>query len=177
MKPSPIYITIVLTLQQAYLGVSYPVEIERWVGTQTNIEKEVVYVTIPAGIDEKEMIELSEKGNIVNNSIRGDVKISIEIKNDTDFHRSGLDLHYCKKITLKEALCGFSFEMQHINGKRICFNNTVNTTIIQPNHKKVVNNMGMIRGDVRGNLIIEFEVEFPKELSEEKMKAMSDILE
>ena len=176
-KPSPTYITVVLTLQQAYLGVSYPVEINRWVGNPKNTEKEVVYVTIPPGIDDKEMIELLGKGDVVNSSIKGDVKIIIEIKNDTNFYRSGLDLHYCKKLTLKEALCGFTFEMEHLNGKRICFNNTVNTTIIQPNHKKVVNNMGMIRGDARGNLVIEFEVEFPKELSEEKMKAIRDILD
>lgn len=178
MKPPPINISISMTLQQAYTGLHYPVEVDRWVmqGDQRRFEKEVVYVQIPAGIDEHEMIELHDKGHIVNSVVRGDVRISVEIDNKTEFQRRGLDLYYKRVITLKESLCGFSFEMMHINGKKICMNNTMNTTIIPPNSQKVVPDMGMIRGDERGKLIVEFEVEFPGHLTEEQTTALRNIL-
>lgn len=178
MKPPPINIAISMTLQQAYTGISYPVEIDRWVmqGDQKRFEKELVYVQVPAGIDEHEMIELTDKGHIVNSTVRGDVRISIEIDNKTEFQRRGLDLHFKKVISLKEALCGFSFELLHLNGKKLCMNNTMNTTIIKPNSQKVVPDMGMIRGDARGKLIIEFEVDFPASLTEEQTTAIRTIL-
>jgi DnaJ-class molecular chaperone len=178
MKPPPINISISMTLQQAYTGISYPVEIDRWVmqGDQKRFEKELVYVQIPAGIDEHEMIELNDKGHIVNSAVRGDVRISVEIDNKTEFQRRGLDLHFNKVISLKEALCGFTFELLHLNGKKLCMNNTMNTMIIKPNSQKVVPDMGMVRGDARGKLIIEFEVEFPGSLTEEQTTAIRTVL-
>ena len=178
VKPPPINITISMTLHQAYTGLSYPVEVDRWVmhGDQKRFEKEVVYVQIPPGIDEHEMIELNDKGHIVNSAVRGDVRISVDIVNQSEFQRRGLDLHYRKVISLKEALCGFSFELVHLSGKRLCMNNTMNTTIIRPNSQKVVPDMGMIRGDARGKLVIDFEVDFPAALTPEQTEALSGIL-
>ena len=178
MKPPPINISISMSLQQAYTGISYPVEIDRWVmqGDQKRFEKELVYVQIPPGIDEHEMIELNDKGHIVNSNVRGDVRISVEIDNKTEFQRRGLDLHFKKVISLKEALCGFTFELLHLNGKKLCMNNNVNTTIIKPNSQKVVPDMGMVRGDTRGKLVIEFEVDFPASLTEEQTTSLRNIL-
>lgn len=178
MKPPPINITISMNLQQAFSGMSYPVEINRWViqGDQKVFEKEVIYIPIPPGIDEREMIEIHDKGHIANPAVRGDVRISVEIENNTEFQRRGLDLHYRKVISLKEALCGFTFEIIHLNGKRICMNNTLNTSIIRPNSQKFVPDMGMIRGDARGKLVIEFEVEFPTSISEEQKEMLMKVL-
>jgi DnaJ-class molecular chaperone len=36
--------------------------------------------------------------------------------------------------------------------------------------------MGMIRNNVSGNMIIEFDVEFPSTLTEEQMRQLEDIL-
>ena len=178
MKPPPINITISMTLQQSYTGLSYPVEVDRWImqGDQKRFEKEVVYVQVPPGIDEREMIELHDKGHIINSAIRGDVRISVEVVNNTEFQRRGLDLHFRKVISLKEALCGFSFELIHLNGKKLCMNNTLNATIIRPNNQKVVPDMGMVRGDSRGNLVIEFEVDFPSHLTEEQKTVLKGLL-
>ena len=77
---------------------------------------------------------------------------------------------------MKEALCGFSFELVHLNGKRLCLNNASNPTVIKPNYKKLVPNLGMTRESATGNMIIDFEIEFPESLTKEQTDALTNIL-
>jgi len=177
-KPAPIIATINITLIQAYLGGSFPLELERWSlinNIRTN-EKFSLYVTLPAGIDEHEFIIIQGSGNTINNTIGGDIKIHIKISNDTLFKRRGLDLIYNKTITLKEALCGFEFEIKHINDKSLSFKNNINPFIIKPGFKKTIPDYGMKRDTNTGNLIIEFDIAFPDTLTLEQIKKISEIL-
>ena len=41
--------------------------------------------------------------------------VIIKIQNKTEFKRNGLDLYYNKKTKLKDALCGFTFDITHSN--------------------------------------------------------------
>ena len=179
-KPPPIIKNVKITIQQAYSGLSLPVEIDRWV-LKDNVkrqETETIYINIPAGVDENECLIIQGKGNSIDDIISGDIKFMFSIENTTAFTRMGLDLTYTKKITLKEALCGFSFEMVHLNGKNIInLKNDTNSTIIKPNHKKVIPQFGMVRDNTTGNLIIDFIIEFPDSLTPDQIKILSNILE
>ena len=57
--------------------------------------------------------------------------------------------------SLKDALCGFSFNMKYIDGRNFQINNGEGNIIV-PGFKKIIPNMGMKRDDNIGNLIIEF---------------------
>ena len=176
-KPPPIITNIGVSLKDAYHGISYPLKINRWImsGNSKTYEDETIYITIPPGIDDNEIIITREKGNILSESIRGDVKVFINIEDDSNFARHGLDLDYTKIITLKEALCGFSFEIEHING--ICYKiNNTNGTIIHPSYKKTIPKKGMVRDGMEGNLNIHFIVEFPKTLSKEVIQELGELL-
>jgi DnaJ family protein B protein 4 len=177
-RPPPIVKNIQITLEQSYQGCSLPLEIERWtiVNEIKCSELETIYLTIPPGIDENEMIIMKDRGNIINDSLKGDIKIGIQIKNNTPFIRHGVDLIFKKTITLKEALCGFSFELLHLNGKTFNLNNNTNRTIIKPNYKKVLPNLGIQRNGTFGNLIIDFDVTFPDSLTDEQIQIISTAL-
>lgn len=183
--PPPMIKTIEITLQQAYVGMNYPLEIERWIKDNEirKTEKERIYIDIPKGVDNNEILLLNKKGNI-SNDIRGDIKLHIIVKNNTEFVRDGLDLIISKDISLKQALLGFKFEIEHLSGKSYVINND-NGTIIKPHYKKDIQGLGMIRERIlknggkeirRGSLIISFNVEFPKELSEKQRKQLNNIL-
>jgi DnaJ-class molecular chaperone len=175
--PEPIHKTIQLTIEQSYNGCNIPLEIERVI-IENNLQRkevETLYLNIPQGIDNNEQMNIQEKGHILNN-IKGEIKVSFQIENNTDFKRNGLDLFYSKKLSLKESLCGFSFELIHVSGKKMCLNNNTNITVIKPNFKKVIPNMGMIKNNFTGNLIIEFSVEFPDSLTTEQIEQISAIL-
>ena len=89
--------------------------------------------------------------------------------------RKGMDLYFEKNITLKEALCGFSFDIEHINGKTYTINNNTGK-IITPQFQKVVPGMGMQRGDEGGNLVINFKIKFPENLTDEQRTKLGEIL-
>jgi DnaJ-class molecular chaperone len=177
-KPEPIVKQIDITLEQSYTGINVPIDIER-VNIDNNVrsvEKETLYLNVPQGIDNNETIVLADKGHCINGQVRGEVRIQIQLINNTRFKRQGTDLIYTRKISLKEALCGFVVEIDHLNGKRLSLNNINNPTVIKPNFKKLVQGMGMTRDNSTGNLIIEFEVEFPDSLTSEQIAGLQNIL-
>ena len=153
-----------------------PVDIERWIIQDGNkvFENETVYVIVPKGIDEGEIIVLREKGNVAREDCKGDIKLFIKIENDTDFKRSGLDLIFEKTISVKEALCGFTFELKYITGKIYTINNN-SGNIISNGYRKIIPNMGFTREQHSGNLIIIFNVKFPEKLTEETMIQLKKI--
>ena len=175
-KPQSINKNIVIKLSQVLTGATIPLEIERFLmeNGMKVFESETIYVTVPKGIDDGEMVLLKDKGNVLNENCKGDVKIFVKIENDSIFRRAGLDLILEKKITLKEALCGFSFEITYINGKSYTLNNNAGN-IIPHGFKKVIPNMGLERDQHKGNMIIEFNVQFPEKLSEPIITALKNI--
>ena len=100
----------------------------------------------------------------------------MKISNDTEFKRQGLDLVYKKTVTLKESLCGFEFDINHINGKILSFKNVTNPFIIRPGFRKVIPEFGMKRDNNTGNLIIEFDIVFPDSLTQDVITKLSEIL-
>ena len=176
-KPTPIVKTITINMEQVLNGGNIPVDVERWIieNDLKVFENETLYVAIPQGIDDNEIIILKNKGNVLSDECRGDVKLFIKVENNTEFERHGLDLLINKTISLKEALCGFSFELKYINGKTYTLNNTLGN-IIPPNYKKVIMNMGLTRDGRIGNLIIHFIVEFPEKMEVSKLEALNNIL-
>jgi len=177
-KPEPIVKQLQVTLEQSYTGVNVPIDIERFNidNNVRSVEKETLYLNVPAGIDNNETIILGDKGHCINGQVHGEVRIQVQLVNNTPFKRQGTDLVYVKKISLKEALCGFVFEIDHLNGKRLALNNINNPTVIKPNFKKMINGLGMTRDNSTGNLIIEFEVEFPESLTTEQIAGLNTVL-
>ena len=176
-KPSPIIKNITISMTQAFNGCKIPITIERWITNHQvkKHEQETLYITIPKGIDSNEIIVAREKGNIINDTFKGDVKIFIKVNNNTQLIRQGLDLIYKKSITLKEALCGFSFDLEYIDGKKFKINNKQGNIIV-PNFCKQIPNMGMIRDGQKGSLIIQFSVQFPETLPKETIQKLESIL-
>jgi DnaJ-class molecular chaperone len=176
-KPPPIMKTIDINMEQVLSGASVPLEIERWIlenGIKVH-ENETIYVTVPQGIDDNEMIILRDKGNVINENVKGDVKIFVKIINESEFKRNGLDLILEKNISLKDSLCGFTFEIKYLNGKSYTLNNNKGN-IIPPEYKKIYPNMGLTRGEHKGNMIIHFHIDFPEKLSDEQIAKIAEVL-
>jgi len=175
-KPTSIIKNIVVPINKILTGTIIPIDVERWLIHDGHkiFENETLYVTIPKGIDDGEIVILKEKGNISRDDCKGDIKIIIKIENNTEFKRSGLDLIYVKIITLKEALCGFTFELKYITDKVYTINNT-SGNIISSGYNKIIPNMGFSRDQHIGNLIIMFDIKFPDKLLEEVIVQLKQI--
>lgn len=176
--PPPIHISLPITYLQAFQGSNLPIEVQReiFINDMKIHEEETLYITIPPGIDDNEIITISGKGNVNTSNIKGDVKIAVKLIDNPVFSRRGLDLIFKKTISLKESLCGFSIDINHLNGKVLSLNNKTNRAIVSPQFRKTVPNLGFERGPSKGALIIEFDVKFPDQLSEEQIKVLESVL-
>lgn len=177
IKPDAIVAEATISMSDSYKGYLLKLEVNRKIqmNNTTNQEVEVLYVNIPPGINSNETIILQDKGNVINN-IKGPIHIKIKVNPDSIFIRDGLDLIYNIKITLKDSLCGFTQEFQHLNGNQVILNCITNNIIIKPGFKKVIEKLGMIRDNNVGNLIIVFDVIFPDTLSDIQINNLRQIL-
>jgi molecular chaperone DnaJ len=178
-KPQAIQKMVNITLEQVYNGATINIEFERQ-ATKDMIrytETDSLTIDIPAGIDENEMMVIQGKGHSISErGINGDVKIVFKVENNTIFTREGLDMKYTRTISLKEALCGFGFEIQHLSGKTLNMNNQQNVMVVKSGYKKMVSGLGFRKNGQTGNLIIELLVEFPEVLTPEQIAGLRDIL-
>lgn len=177
-KPFPIVKTIVVSLDRSFQGGVVPLDIERYCmhnGEKTH-EKETVYITLPKGVDDGEMILVENKGNYLSPSCIGDVKVFVRLESHPVFRRDGLDLHFEKWISIKEALCGFDFQCVLPTKKKCHFVSPVGTVVCD-NEKKVIEGAGFVREgcDAVGNAVITFRVQFPNTLSEETVNELKKI--
>lgn len=178
-KPVPIIKNILISLEESFNGCNHSIEIDRWtISNNIKINEKInIDLDIPQGVDDNDIIILRNCGNIINNQLKGDLKIIISIQNTTPFVRDGLNLIFYKKISLKESLCGLSFILKKIDGENVVLNsNKKSFTIIGPKFRKIIPMMGMIKDGKTGNLIIEFDVKFPDTLTVEQINALNEIL-
>lgn len=177
-KPPSIKKQIYITFEESYFGVSKDIEIDKWtiIHNQKIAESVKMSFYIPPGIQNHETITIEKQGNKINDRIIGDIIITIVIQEHDIFQRENNDLLYFKTISLKDALCGFSFNFIHLNKKQYLLNNEKNHMIISPGHRKTINGLGFQRNGQNGNLIIDFSVNFPEKISEETIEQLKNIL-
>ena len=172
-----LHANISITLEQAYTGGQYPIEIERFIyedGYKVK-EREKIYIQIDPGIDNNEIIYVKNKGHGNMDGLLGDLKVYIHVQQHDLFKRNGLDLVFNKSINFEESLCGFSFNIPFLTGNNICIRNHEGDVILN-GAKIVLKNKGMHRNNVYGTMIIQFSVIQPKRLKKEHVQEMKKIL-
>lgn len=178
-KPVSIIVNARISMEQCYTGCDIIINENRW-RCSNNGEKIYEHfsmnISIPPGMDDNDFIHISQMGNVINEQTKGDIKVMIQVTNDTDFVRYGCDLILKKKITLKESLCGFIFTVRHLNGRILTMDNSSISTIIQPRYRKIIPGLGMIKKEQTGNIIIEFDVIFPESLTQDQIEKLKLIL-
>lgn len=178
-KPPLICVNATITLEQVCQGSTIPVEMERWninsEGTY-ELEKHTEYISVPMGTENGEMVILSNRGNEAGDRSRGDVKITFIVQEHPKFKRNGIDIILEKELKLKDALCGFTFDIEHVNGKKFAFNSSAGN-IIRDGLVKTIPKLGIQRGEERGNLNVVFKVIYPEKLTDAQIKILSDTLE
>jgi len=170
-KHSPVILEkkIEITFEESFKGVQLPIVIEREIkqGNSAYHEQQKIYVSIPPGMDDGEIIEIAEKGNILFD-VKGDIKLYIHVIPSSIYERRGLNLIYIQNISFKESICGFSNILNHIDGTHLKLKSS-RGNVIQNGDEKIIKGRGYTRESQSGDLVIKFKVIPPKELSESQI--------
>lgn len=164
-----------ITFEESYKGTNFPFVIERDIkeGNLTYQEQEKVYVTIPQGIDDGEIMHIQEKGHIYN-GINGDIKLHLHITPHAKFDRRGLNIIYKQSVSFKESICGFESILSHVDGVNMRLLSS-RGNIIQNGDERVLKGKGFSRNNQLGDLIIAFKVISPLDLTEDQLKLCESI--
>ena len=125
--------------------------------------------------DNNEKIILKNGGHNLNNVIKGDIEVIVNVKEHDTFKRDNLNITLNVSVPLIKALCGFAFEFEHLNGKKYAINNLQN--ILIPNQIKQIEGLGMKRDKNIGSLIIIFNIVFPTKITEVEKEKLKEIFE
>ena len=176
VPPQTLEKKIDITFEDAYKGVNLPCVVEREIknNKMSYHEEEKFYVTLPQGIDDGEIVEILEKGNVVDN-VKGSIKLHIHIVPHSLFERNGLNIIYKQTLTFKESICGFDIILNNLDGNMLKMVNRKGN-VIQNGDQRVIKNRGFNRDNQSGDLIILFSVTPPKALTEEQITLFENIL-
>ena len=134
-----------------------------------------VRITIPAGVEEGQVIKLKGYGSEgMNGGPAGDLYITFHIKNDTAFRRSGNDLHYTLAIDLYTAVLGGDQTIDTLHGKlKLKVKpETQNGTRIRLKGK----GFPLYKSDNNfGDLIVTYSVILPTNLSEKEKELFTEL--
>jgi DnaJ-class molecular chaperone len=160
---------IEISFEESYTGGQLPITVEREIknGKMSYHEEEKLYVSIPAGIDDGEIIEIEDKGHIYND-VKGVIKLYIRVSSNSVYDRKGLNLIYTQTVSFKESICGFAYIMQHIDGSKLNLKSS-RGNVIQNGDEKNIKGRGFTRDNQVGDLVIKFKVTPPKFLTEPQL--------
>ncbi|XP_042587401.1 dnaJ homolog subfamily B member 11 [Cyprinus carpio] len=100
----------------------------------------------------------------------GDLRFRIKVLKHPVFERRGDDLYTNVTISLVEALVGFEMEITHLDGHKVHIGRDKTTKPGARIWKKGEGLPNFDNNNIRGSLIVTFDVDFPKEQLDDQQK-------
>lgn len=131
-------------------------------GYKLTDDSEIVTIEVKRGMDPTYQHIIHDVGHCYPGTIPGDIIIKFDLKHHPIFVLKGNNLITKQKILLSEALCGTSFIINQLDNTKL----TITTKdIIKPGMVKTIKSKGMYdKFGIRGDLVIQFDIEFPDSL-------------
>lgn len=178
-KPEAVEHRFAVSLEDIYNGCTKKMKVtKKLVDTsgQTMQAEKVLEVNVKPGWKAGTKITFEKEGDEIPGQIPSDIVFIMEEKPHPNFKRDGDNLIYTKEIGLKEALTGFDLDVPTIDGKTVRL--PVRETVY-PGYEKILGGYGMPnqkQPHQKGNLVVRFNINFPKNLSEQQKSQLKNIL-
>lgn len=167
-KAPPVQAELEVSLAEVYNGAAKMVSYTRKALNDDGVtfdEAVETQIIVKPGWEAGLVATLPGLGNQGVHVLPGDVEISLVITPDDIWSREGTTLLFKHTLTLTEALCGKIVEVPTFDGR---FLSVPVTQVVAPGDAQIVTGEGILGGD----LIICFDVVFPKTLTPEQKKAI-----
>ncbi|CAH1788009.1 unnamed protein product [Owenia fusiformis] len=141
-------------------------------------EEKVLEIEIEPGMRDGQEYPFVSEGEPHIDGEPGDLRFQIKQLPHKKFERRGDDLYTNVTISLQDALTGFDMKIKHLDGHKV---HIVREKITWPGARIRKKSEGMPNfenNNVKGTLIITFDIDFPKgELSDEDKEGLKKILD
>lgn len=170
---------IICSLPELYSGTIKKVKLRRVSSTIERPNETVLELKIQPGWTGGTKILFKGEGDEIGSTgVAQDVQFVIKESPHPDFVRQGAHLFTKVQVSLAEALCGCTLDINVLGVKKIQVR-TDDGIVIRPGYRTVVPGEGMPSaklGRPNGDLIVEFDVLFPLKLSAEQRNTLREVL-
>ena len=134
-----------------------------------------VLINVPPGVDTGSKIRLKGQGGKgTRNGPPGDLIITFNVQTDKFYKRDGLDVIATVPINIAQATLGTKISVRLLDGKKVAIKIPPGT----PSGKRFrVRGQGIQKGEKKGDLIVEVQIQVPEKLSEEQERMMKEFAE
>lgn len=124
--------------------------------------QEEVVVSIPAGVDDGEMIRMPGRGEAMAGGRAGDLYVKLHVRADANFTREGNNLLTVLPIKLSDALLGGEYRVRTLEGDEAVSvpAGVAHGELLRVRGRGVPHGRG-----ARGDMLVRVDIEFPKKLS------------
>ncbi|HVW71689.1 MAG TPA: molecular chaperone DnaJ [Candidatus Paceibacterota bacterium] len=135
-------------------------------------KEEEIHLSIPAGIDNGEMIRLPQQGEAVKGGVPGDLYVKVHVKPHAVFRKEGTNLVMNLPVKLTDALLGSKVTIELIDGKSV---EVAVPVLTRAEEVLRVRGKGVPLESGRGDLLIHVTATLPKKLSSKAKKAIEEL--
>ncbi|GJQ84479.1 hypothetical protein Trydic_g15678 [Trypoxylus dichotomus] len=176
----PVEHELFVSLEEVYSGCAKKMKINKQVilaDGSTTREDKYLTINVKPGWKAGTRITFPNEGDQKRNRIPADIVFIIQDKPHSVFKREGSDIKYTAHATLKDALCGCTVNVPTIT-KEILTLNFANE-VITPQTIRRISGRGLPfpkEPSRAGDLVVVFNIEFPKEISGKVKDTLRNIL-
>ncbi|XP_073509941.1 dnaJ homolog subfamily B member 1 [Phyllobates terribilis] len=145
-------------------------------GRSIHTEDKILTIQVKKGWKEGTKITFPKEGDETPNNIPADIVFVLKDKPHSVFKRDSSNLIYTSKISLREALCGYSITVPTLDGRNIPL---VSKDIVNPGTKRKIHGEGLPlpkAPEQRGDLVVEFDIRFPERLPASSRETLERVL-
>ncbi|CAJ0929325.1 unnamed protein product [Ranitomeya imitator] len=180
-KPDPPVIReLPVSLEEIYTGCTKKMKISHKRlgpdGRSVHTEDKILTIQVKKGWKEGTKITFPKEGDETPNNIPADIVFVLKDKPHSVFKRDSSNLIYTSKISLREALCGYSITVPTLDGRNIPL---VSKDIVNPGTKRKIHGEGLPlpkAPEQRGDLVVEFDIRFPQRLPASSRETLERVL-
>ena len=175
-KTKPLYHDVTCNLNDLYLMKEKHISYRKYIVYNAKLTPILIdkTITIPKECENNHQITFPEEGNHSLEGEKGDLIINIIIEKHPLFKRNDNDLSIDIDLLISEALTGYQYVLNFINGKNYILQLD---EIINNNTISKLSNFGLPKKDgTYGDLYISYNIENPETLSNNRKDLLKKIL-
>ncbi|KAJ7418528.1 hypothetical protein WISP_58477 [Willisornis vidua] len=179
-KDPPVIRDLYVSLEDLFHGCTKKIKISRRVmnedGLTSTIRDKILTIDVQPGWKRGTRVTFEKEGDQGPNVIPADIIFVVQEKLHPRFKRADNNLIYVASIPLGKALTGCTLDVWTLDGRLL---NIPINDIVDPKYCKVVPGEGMpLLQDpqCKGDLLIYFDISFPKSLSPETKTVLKNVL-
>ena len=176
----PVEQSLFVTFEELLTGRTKKMKITRDIlvpgGNRTTSEQKVLEINVKKGWKEGTKVTFPKEGNQKPNKTPADIVFVIKDKPHDLFTRDKENnLIYKATISLRDALCGTNISVKTLTGQII----PLELKTVSPTTKRIIKGEGLPlpkTPERRADLVVEFDIIFPKNLTSQQVESLKQIL-